>query len=66
MERNVQHLPDKDVETAEEYYYLKLLWLACIILFFRLDDHGLLLRNLLDISPPTVCSNLRSAPWHSY
>ena len=34
----------------------------CIIMFSGLDDHGLLLRNLLGILPPSVCGIFRSGP----
>jgi hypothetical protein len=46
-----------------EVNLLRLTWPAlCIILFFRLDDRGLLLRDLLNVLPPSVCSILRSGP----
>ena len=44
-------------------YWLRFsLLLLCIILFSELDDHGLLLKNLLGVSSPSVCGILASVP----
>ena len=43
--------------------WLRLSWTVLyIILISRLDDHGLLLRNILNVLLPSMCSTIRSGP----